>query len=107
VIHRVAPLVLACVAPLTVAAMQAGGAAPSSEVARPEVVRHVEAVHNETARQAQNLKELEGRLQVLERQDKQSVQALKDKDRAIEALQRQLRQATPSASRSEAASQGT
>jgi TolA-binding protein len=116
VIHRVAPLLLACVAPFTVAAMQVDGATPSLAGARPEVIRpgvepdvirNVETVHNQTAQQAENLKQLEQRLQTLERQDKQSVQALKEKDRVIEALQRQLRQATPSASRSVASSQGT
>jgi septal ring factor EnvC (AmiA/AmiB activator) len=102
VIYRVAPLLLVCVAPFSVAAMQAVGATPTQDTAR-----RVEAVQNESARQAQALQQLERRLQVLERQDKQSSQALKDKDRAIEALQRQLRQAAPSAPRSVASSQGT
>jgi TolA-binding protein len=117
VIHRVAPLLLACVAPFTVAAMQVDGAAPSPagarpavikpDVIKPDVIRNVETVHNQTAQQAENLKQLEQRLQTLERQDKQTVQTLKEKDRVIDALQRQLRQATPSAPRSVASSQGT
>jgi hypothetical protein len=117
VIHRVAPLLLACVAPFTVAAMQVDGATPSPggsrpevikpDVIKPDVIRNVETVHKQTAQQALYLRQLEQRLQTLEQQDKQSVQALKEKDRAIEALQRQLRQAMPPAPRSVASSQGS